>query len=309
MRIRMPADVEREDKILAGLSARQLLILGVPVLAVGAAASALIDVVPLPVLAALVIPVVGAAAAAALVRRDGLTLDRLAWAAVQFRRSPKRRATRPAAPGAMPSWVGSEPAPLPAPLELPAHAIGEDGVIDLAEHGSALILACSTVNFHLRTEQEQAALVNAFGGFLNSLSAPVQVVVRAEAVRLYPLVAALDRAAPSLPHPALARAAADHADFLASLAERRDLLYRQVLVVLREPSGAGRHGAATLRRRAEDAVRALASAGSAAVVLDGPRAAAVLASAADPTDPNAAPPEGLAGPEDTITGPGWKEEE
>src|SRR5690606_12975512 len=156
--------------------------------------------------------------------------------------------------------------------------------------------------------QEQAALVSGFGAFLNSLNAPVQVVVRAEAVRLDPLVAALDRAAPALPHPALARAAQDHADFLASLAERRDLLYRQVLLVLREPSGNGRHGAATLRRRAEDAARALASAGSAAVVLDGPRAAAVLASAADPTDPNAAPPEGLAGPEATITGPGWREE-
>ncbi|GAB3474789.1 PrgI family protein [Nocardiopsis coralliicola] len=310
MRVRMPADVERDDTILAGLTARQLLIIGIPLLAIGGAVSVLIDVVPLPALAAGAVPLAGAAVAAALVRRDGLTLDRLAAAALSFRQSPRHRATHPGPPPEVPSWVtAGTVSELPAPLELPVRAISDDGVIDLAEHGAALLMQCSTVNFALRTDAEQAALINGFSAFLNSLQGPVQVVMRAEAVRLDPLVAALDQAVPHLPHPALARAAADHADYLAALGERRDLLSRQVLLVLREPSGSGRQGAATLRRRAEDAARALAAAGTTATPLDGPAAAAVLAASADPTDTTAAPPDGLAPPEFTITGPGTTHEE
>ncbi|GAA3745378.1 hypothetical protein HDA32_005120 [Spinactinospora alkalitolerans] len=303
MRVRMPADVEREDKILAGLTARQLLIIGAPAIAVWAAVSGLQDVLPLPVLAAITVPTMGIAVAAALVRRDGLGLDQFLLAALRFHRFPKRRVTGIPAPLELPSWIGAEPEPLPAPLDLPLEAIGDDGVIDLGSHGAAVILSCSTVNFGLRTPDEQAALVTGFAGYLNSLSTPIQVLVRAESVRLDPLIAALDRAAPALPHPALQSAATDHADFLTGLAETRDLLYRHVLLVLREPSGQGRHAAATVKRRADDAIRALAAAGSSAAVLDGPRAAAVLASATNPTRAGAAPPEGLAAPDAVITGP------
>ncbi|PSK89958.1 PrgI family protein [Murinocardiopsis flavida] len=302
-RVRMPADVEREDKILAGLTARQLLIIGVPGIAAWAGLTALKDLVPLPVLAAIAVPVIGAAVAAALVRRDGLGLDQLLLAAFRFHRSPKRRATGTPAPAEVPSWIGAETEALPAPLALPLEAIGDDGVIDLGTHGAAIVLSCSTVNFGLRTPEEQAALVAGFSGYLNSLSAPVQVLVRAESVRLDPLIAALDREAPGLPHPALEAAAHDHGDFLAGLAESHDLLYRHVLLVLREPSGTGRHGAATVRRRADDAIRALGAAGSSATVLGGPQAAAVLAAAANPTNRDGTPPDGLAAPDAVITGP------
>ena len=132
--------------------------------------------------------------------------------------------------------------------------------------------------------------------------------MRAESVRLDPVIAAVDAAAPTLPHPALEQAASAHADFLSDLARTRDLLYRQVLLVLREPGVQGRHGAATVRRRAEDAARALAGAGSSAHVLNGPSVAAVLASAAAPAD-RPPPPEGLAPPEAVITGPPLQGEE
>ncbi|MBB6174965.1 hypothetical protein HNR23_005025 [Nocardiopsis mwathae] len=303
MRVRMPADVEREDKILADLTARQLLIIGVPGIATWVLLTGLKDVMPLPALVAIAVPIMGAAIAAALVRRDGLGLDQLLMAALRFHRFPKRRATgTPTAPQ-IPSWIGAETEPLPAPLELPLSAIGDDGVIDLGEHGAAVVLSCSTVNFGLRTPEEQAALVSGFAGYLNSLAAPAQILVRAESVRLDPLIAALDRAAPALPHPALETAAKDHADYLAALAETHDLLYRHVLLVLREPSGQGRHAAATVKRRADDAIRALAAAGSSASVLSAPQVAAALASATNPTSGTAAPPEGLAAPDAVITGP------
>ncbi|KOX23833.1 hypothetical protein ADL05_01920 [Nocardiopsis sp. NRRL B-16309] len=303
----MPADVEREDKILAGLTARQLLIIGAPGIGVWAAYTSFSHLVPPLVFVIAAVPVMGAAVAAALVKRDGLSLDRLLVAAVRFVRSPRRRATGSPPAARVPSWIDATPTELPAPLDLPVRSIGDDGVIDLAEHGCALIVSCSTVSFALRTPTEQAGLVNGFASYLNSLSAPVQFLMRAESIRLDPLVDALDQAAPALPHPAVERAARAHADYLSELSQTRDLLRRQILLVLRESGGDAAHAALTLRRRAEDAVRALAVAGSRASVLTGAEAAGALASAADPSSRHV-PPEGLSAPGAVVTGPITREE-
>lgn len=301
-RVRMPADVEREDKILAGLTARQLIILATPALGLWLLYQATGHLVPPLVLVAVAVPVMGVAVAAALVQRDGLSLDRLALAALRFLRSAKRRATDAGSAAPVPSWVDARTPSLPSPLDLPVRAISDEGVVDLAEHGCAVLVSCSTVSFALRTPAEQAGLVNGFASYLNSLNTPVQLVVRAESIRLDPLVDALDQAAPQLPHPALERAARDHADFLAGLSQSRDLLRRQILLVVREDGGHAAHAATTARRRAEDATRALAAAGSRARVLTGPEVFAVLASATDPSSPHV-PPDGLAGSDALITGP------
>ncbi|MFC9085865.1 PrgI family protein [Nocardiopsis dassonvillei] len=300
-RVRMPADVEREDKILAGLTARQLVIIGVPGIGLWSAYSVLGHLVSPIVVVVVAVPVMGAAVAAALVQRDGLSLDRLLLAAFRFARSPKRRTTENFGATGMPSWIDAAPPSLPSPLNLPVRSIADDGVVDLAEHGCAVLVSCSTVSFALRTPSEQNGLVNGFASYLNSLNTPVQLLVRAESIRLDPLVDALDQAAPNLPHPELERAARDHADYLSDLSRSRDLLRRQIVLVLTEPGDVS-HGAVSVRRRAEDAVRGLASAGSRARVLSGPEVFAVLASAADPSSRHV-PPEGLAASDAVISGP------
>ena len=136
-----------------------------------------------------------------------------------------------------------------------------------------------------------------FARWLNSLTEPVQLLVRAEPVDLAPMVAALLDAAPGLPHPALEEAARDHARFLCDLGRGHTLLRREVLVVLREPGTPG--AAERLARRAEEATAALAGAGVALAVLDGPQAAACLARAVDPGA--AAPPAGMAVPGQVVT--------
>src|SRR5687767_4460919 len=85
---RIPADVEAPDRILWGLTARQVAILA----AAAAVAYLLWQTIgvrlPLPVFAVAVIPVVGAAAALALGRRDGLPLDVWLLAAIRYQRAP-----------------------------------------------------------------------------------------------------------------------------------------------------------------------------------------------------------------------------
>ena len=118
-------------------------------------------------------------------------------------------------------------------------------MIGLGSAGAAAVAAVSTVNFALRSPAEQDALAAAYGRWLNCLTGPVQVLVRAGRADLSAAVAALREAAPGLPHPALEQAALEHAGFLEGLAAERDVLTRQALLIVREPGhGAGRAAAA-----------------------------------------------------------------
>ncbi|MCC5579235.1 PrgI family protein [Microtetraspora sp. AC03309] len=285
---RIPADVDRPDKVVSGLTARQLLILtltgGIAAVIYWTAGKLL----PIVVLAATLLPLVAVGIAVALGRRDGLTLDRYGLAALLHWRSAKELVTAPEGVPVPPRWCRVR-GRLPQPLKLPVRAIRTDGVLELTDGGVAVLVEASTLSFHLRTADEQAALVGAFGRWLNSLDAPVQILVRARRIDLSGQIDAVEGHAATLPHPALEEAAREHAAFLAQLNAARDLLTRQVLIVIRENSPTtGRRravrdaGAAVVLRRAAEAGRSLAALGLTAHVLDAEAAHQALAECLDP---------------------------
>ena len=284
-RVRIPADFERPDKLLAGLTARQLAILAVAAVALWAGYAATRHLVPAAVYGALALPVGAVAAMLALGRFEGIAADRWVTAAWRHHRAPHRLVPAPDGVPAAPAFLGANPGPQPVALRLPFAGVGGDGIVDLGADGQAVICRASAVTFSLRTPTEQETLVAGFARWLNGLDQPAQLLVRAEPVDLTPSIDALLDAAPGLPHPALETAARAHAAFLAELADRRDLLRREVLVVLRDPrpsNGTGADTTARLHRRAAEAVSALGAAGVTLVVLDGPAAATCLARALDP---------------------------
>lgn len=281
IRARMHADVEAPDRILWGLTARQ-----VAILATAAAICYLIwravgTRLPLPVVAAMVIPIAGPAVALALGRRDGLPLDMWLWAAVRYRHAPRRAVPAAEDLPPTPGWAprtGDDAQGLSV-LRLPAHAIADDGTVDLGDGTAAALVAATTVNVGLRTGAEQAALAAGYARWLNSLTGPVQVVVSAQRVDLTSHAQRVAEAADTLPHPALADAALDYAEFLAEIAARRDPLWRAVTIACR---ATGPQAAVEAARRAEHTAAALAALGAQTRVLDGPTAAAVLTAAVDP---------------------------
>ncbi|WP_413116197.1 PrgI family protein [Streptomyces sp. CY1] len=342
--VRIPADVDREDTVLANLTARQLLILAVAGIVLYGTWTAVRDVVPLAVFAVVAIPIAVATVLLALGRRDGIALDRLALAAIRQRMSPHHRVAAPEGIHPAPAWLTHRATRnsqdfktkgkiAPAALELPAEGVSETGVVDLGTDGVAALAVCSTVNFSLRTPTEQESLTAAFGRYLHSLTAPVQVLVRTERLDLTGQISELREQAPRLPHPALEEAAREHADYLAQLGAQSDLLCRQVLLVLREPLGAQRgvdglggpsplaaftrrarsrdaaqpsaeaaRGAAEARlvRRLGEAVDLLSPTGIVVTPLDAGQATAVLAAACNP-DSLVPVSSHLAGADDVIT--------
>jgi PrgI family protein len=296
-RARMPADVDAPDKVLYGLTFRQMAILAVAAVILLGCYRILHPLLPTPVLLVAGAVVGAMVFGVAVARRDGLPFDVWLTHAVKFSRGPRALTTMDTTTR-LPTWVQppTSRVMLPAPLRLPAHAITDDGDITLGGH-TAAIVAATTVNLALRTADEQGALIEMFGRWLNSLTTPTQIVVSAQPVDLQTHADMLTARAERLPHPALSDACLDHAAFLTELAARRDPLRRQVLITTRTPSTGGIARAA--RRLADDTVRTLSGLGISTRALDGAAATAALANCADPYRPPRTT--GLAAPHTTIT--------
>ncbi len=52
-----------------------------------------------------------------------------------------------------------------------------DGIVILKDGSCSMVLQISSVNFDLLSEKEQSALVFAYGGILNSLNFPIQIII------------------------------------------------------------------------------------------------------------------------------------
>lgn len=315
--VRIPADVDRPDRVLAGLTARQVAILAATAAAVYLGWLGTRTVVPLMVFGVVALPVAVAGIALAWGRRDGMGLEELARAALAYRLRPTLLRHHPGPLTPAPAWAAARAQQVDQPtgrsgaLRLPARDVGQNphtptpvAAIDLGRDGVAVIAAASTVNFALRTDSEQDALVECFARLLHSQPGHTQILIRTRPVDLGPACADLAEAATALPHPALRWAAAGHHHWLAALAGTRTLWTRQVLLVLREPAAGGMNTAAMstaakseagarLARRLDDLRRVLATAEITVTALDVADATSVLAAATDPTHPHTPP--GLTG--------------
>lgn len=270
--MRIPADIDREDPLVFGLSARQLCILGGAAIVAWFLYEGARLLVPPPLAAAVAAPFAAVGLAIALGQRHGVSGDRFALAAFQHVRAPHRLVPMsdddvPAV--AMRSLDGHRL----APLELPVRAISGEGVLELHPEGTAVLARVSLINFGLRTADEQSALVAAFGRFLNSQHAPIQLVVRSERANLTALVEQLRDAATSLSHPSLEAAALAHASYLERLSRDHDIVRRDALVVMRSTTTVA---ATDLLRRAGQMPVSLSEAGVVAEILDGREGAATL---------------------------------
>lgn len=285
-RTRLPADVDLEDRLAFGLTARQLLILSATAIACYAVFAATSSVLPLPVAAAVSTPVGLVGVGLALGRRDGLSGDRLALAAARhLSRPPRRVAASEELPAAMP---GAPPQPAVSLLRLPVQAILTSGVVELTDGSFCLLAEAAGTSFTLRAEEEQQALIEAFGRWLNSLTEPATITVRSEVVDLTAHASAIELAARELPSRALRDCARTYARFLSDLSiVGEGLRRRQILLALSARAGEREIARGVLERRAEEAAGLLRQAGVDLTVLDGEHIASLLPRL---IDPSAAPP-------------------
>ena len=281
--VRLPANVEMEDQIAFGLTVRQIAILAVAAIASYIVFTLASSVLPMVVAVTLTAPLGIVGAGLALARHAGLTGDQLALAAARHLARPRRRVL---APDGLPGRLSGAPAqPRTSALDLPVRAVARSGVVELADGQHCLLLTASGPAFELRSEEEQAALVEAFGRWLNGLAEPVSIYVHGQPAELDRHARRLTASAGKLPHPALARAARAHAAFLEQLAADEGVRRREIVLALATRTRDRDTAETTLRGRAREASEQLRSCAVECHELPGEQAAAVLARAVAPAGP------------------------
>ena len=152
-RIRLPADVELEDRLAFGLTARQLLILAVSALVTYGVFALVGSLLPAPVAAAAAAPPGLVGVALALGRRDGLSGEQLALAAARHAARPRLRVAASQPPP--PRLTGAPTQPAVSLLAVPVSAILKSGVLELADGSFCLLLSATGTSWALRAEEEQ----------------------------------------------------------------------------------------------------------------------------------------------------------
>jgi len=110
-----------------------------------------------------------------------------------------------------------------------------DGVLCLRGGDYRAILEAQSVNFALKSEAEQESIMAGYRAFLNSLSYPIQVVVRILPTNVEAYLAGVRERFGGRSGEALRRLALDHEAFVRRLGRERTLLERRFYVVV--PAG------------------------------------------------------------------------
>ncbi|GLY19764.1 PrgI family protein [Kineosporia rhizophila] len=236
VRARIPADLDAPDRILAGLTVRQLLVLSLAGLPVLLAWQHLGQRAPWQFLLGLSVMVGALALSAVVGTRDGLSLDAWVLACLRYRIRRKYlngREQWDADPAGADVFGPELEEVHPETVFLlpdPVHQVDERGVIVLDDGRCVALVGSTTLATILSTNAEDAVLADGSAQWLNSLSGPVQILLQSRPTDLTGTALDLAARAGDLPHPELARAALDHAEFLLDINEYEQPLRRRVLI-------------------------------------------------------------------------------
>jgi hypothetical protein len=226
----VPADIDIQDRVLFGLTVRQLLMLAPSALAAGLIWQSLKTTVPPELIMPLALVPVALCAVVAIGRIDGVGLDRLIVAAATMPRAPLAAGRGEAASLRMEQH--GKTAPVAGVLTGPVRDVAADGLIDLGAAGFARTVGVGSVNFDLLGPSEQTSMVAALARLCYGLDAHAQIVVATRPVDLSGYVDALADRAAGHANPAVASSARSHAAWLAGLVRTQGLLDRQITVVV-----------------------------------------------------------------------------
>src|SRR3989304_6738501 len=126
----------------------------------------------------------------------------------------------------------AQPAPTASTQEhLDIEDILEDLVI-LKSGWISMVLSVSSLNFDLLSETEQDATIYAYGAFLNSLTFPLQVLIRSKKADISSYFQHLEDAEASQPNPDIAAQIKKYKEFISSIVSQKTVLDKEFYLII-----------------------------------------------------------------------------
>ncbi|MCK4588678.1 hypothetical protein KAT60_02585 [Candidatus Woesebacteria bacterium] len=114
---------------------------------------------------------------------------------------------------------------------LPLADITEDIAL-YKDGGAAIVLESTSLNFGLLSEKEQQAVIAAYAALLNSLSFPIQIIVRSQRKDISNYLKYLDEAAQKIQNPKLAYLMKDYRQFITETVKKKNVLGKRFYLAI-----------------------------------------------------------------------------
>jgi type IV secretory pathway VirB4 component len=107
-----------------------------------------------------------------------------------------------------------------------------DGIVMLKDGGLRAVLLASSINFALKSEDEQTAFLVQFQNFLNSLDFSVQILVQSRMLDIRPYVATLEEAQKKQLDELMRVQIREYIEFIKSFTEAANIMTKNFFVVV-----------------------------------------------------------------------------
>ena len=108
----------------------------------------------------------------------------------------------------------------------------KDGVAVLKNGTLRAVLMVSSINFDLKSTQEQEAIVANYQNFLNSLDFPIQVVISSRKLDINPYIAMLDLKEKEQPNELLRFQIVEYRNFVKQMVDASDIMTKSFFIVV-----------------------------------------------------------------------------
>jgi len=110
-------------------------------------------------------------------------------------------------------------------------AIGQN-IVMFSDGACALVISASAVNFGLLSEREQDLLITSYAGLLNSLSFPIELLIRTQHKDVTAYLRLLEDQERKQKSPRLAKSIHDYRLFVASTVKEKDVLDKNFYIII-----------------------------------------------------------------------------
>lgn len=114
---------------------------------------------------------------------------------------------------------------------LPFSQIREN-VIIMKDNAARIVLKCSTINFLLKSIEEQDAIIMSFQRFLNSIDFPIQIIVRSTKLDIETYINKLNALAIKQTNPLLQNQTYEYIEYLKKLIEVAQIMKKDFYIVV-----------------------------------------------------------------------------
>ncbi|MDO8583769.1 MAG: hypothetical protein Q7R83_01170 [bacterium] len=108
----------------------------------------------------------------------------------------------------------------------------KDGTVILKDGTLRAVLLVSSINFSLKSLDEQNAIVQAYMGFLNGLDFPIQIVIQSRRMNIDGYMKRLTEREQEINNELLKKQIRDYRDFIKQMVQLGDIMQKRFLVVV-----------------------------------------------------------------------------